>query len=506
MNHLSENTIDNLAQGHPRERAKKNFDLWSKNGKQLSDIHLLERAFKLAPTEEYFEPYFQYLSQKQDFAGIQNALRDVIATYASEKNIEKLCHFVKIHLQFSLGKSLRLQDPAITYMVDNTLSSLRKPHENTKKDGKIKVGYVIAMDHDPQSSLPALFPDIALRHDKDKYEVRVYSELPDDILKQRNPKHWNTVQALKENDIEYICPDTQIQSLDAAKLIQDNMTDWGANICAVQMQMGASYFLTALKPAPVSISFDCGHPEWYTSPFADYSFDIHKHLAMESHSKAVYKKLYNFHGLGTSQEKQKDDPELAPYKDKKILLSCGYAPKYQSMDFWKIAYGVLSNYKKIEWLFFGITQKDVQPILKEFPVDIKARMHFMGVRKDFEKFYAVTDLYVDTYPVAGGGGMLSALLQDIPVATYRHNYNHAFDKTKSYSNFVERITDQSLISKHDPASYLKHITQLLENPDTAKKNTINILQSINFDELEPEHYIDWLENKYGSLLGTIHAQ
>lgn len=138
----------------------------------------------------------------------------------------------------------------------NDVERPRERNGRLEKKDRITIGYASRdfYDHPTMHLMAGLFK----LHDRDQFDVQLYSYGPDDESEYRK---------IAENDCDRFFDITNLSDFDAAQLIDDNRVDILIDLKG--HTQGARLGVFALKPAPVQVSY-LGFPGTTGAGFLDY--------------------------------------------------------------------------------------------------------------------------------------------------------------------------------------------------------------------------------------------
>lgn len=485
---LSEDEITDLSLGTPAERAQKNLDMWHKY--KTSDVHRayvhLERAWNLGVRDKDSCQNLVHLMQQENrMHDIQRVLQQAAYSAAEQDDKSLFIDYVHMYHRYTVGYGLQVQDPIINDLTEKLFAPLRPDFSVQNKNDKPHLVYLVPLPNDPKSTLPPIPFEFAKLQKDSEFKISIVMTLAEQDIQQHNPRLIPLIEDAKAQSVSVHFVDLKEEkdSLRQLEIIHDFLVDMNIDILFHMLQIYHDYLIAAMRPARHLIGYEFGHPEWYTSPFIDKVISSHRHLAMESHADNL--PVYVGSTRTYAPSKTTLTPESIGVKNgKKIIISSGAKDRLHNDGFWKLVLAVMQS-TNYEWVVMGIDNNEKKSLLQGAPADILDRIHCLGYRNDFSEILSLADVYVDTFPVGGGWGLIEAMALKIPCVTYRHNYNRIFNKHQNYFPMQDYADDPEFAIELDGHQMLNRINSFItdDNARTAQiKRQEAILKIVNTPE------------------------
>lgn len=432
----------------------------------------LERAWMLkGPDTRLVAPLLQmYLSQGR----LHDAAAAVYSLAVSCYESGDITHFAEavaryhglvIQLNHS-GQVKALHDPVLTRCAEKLFAPLRKPlpAPAVEPRSRLRVAYVIPLETERNSTLTALPVELAEWHDQDRFEVEFFSVYRTETTTAANPEFATVLERIRRGGWPFHEGGNKIGVLAQAQDLADRIRQRDCDVVVFSIQIGVHWLAALLRPAPVVLGVDYGHPQWYTSSALDYAICSTIHGRMEALCPVLPWTgiAGNIRHTGAAETPLARDA-LGLRPESIVLVSSGSRAKFKDPRFWAVINTVLCLRPQCEWLIVGITAAEVPEGC--LSAEVADRVTFLGWRADFDRCIAAGDIYVDTFPVGGGFATAPAVEARIPCVTARHDCSAVFNKAMHYSPLGMQIEDETLLAERDPEKMAELALKLVDDPD-----------------------------------------
>jgi hypothetical protein len=147
-------------------------------------------------------------------------------------------------------------------------------------------------------------------------------------------------------------------------------------------------------------------------------------------------------------------------EDAIILMSVGRYTKFQEALFWEIIENILSLHINAYFVCVGAYEKDIN---REFNESVASRIVFLGWRSDVELILRCADVYINTFPNGGGYAVREAVVNKIPIVSFKNNYFKKFDQNEW--NPIDEIIgfEDVLFELNDRKSFISMLSKLISD-------------------------------------------
>ena len=316
--------------------------------------------------------------------------------------------------------------------------------------------HVVPSPLDAASPLPALPLEVAALHADDRLRVAAFVPAPREAVAAANPALLDAAAALGVAPVFSASP-AAAPPLASLLTWQAEMAAMGADCACFHYAAGALGLLAWLRPAPLVVGVDYGHPERFAPPFLDLCFATHPHGAMEARCPTLFTPLgLTRRHAGTPGALSR--PALALPEGVPLLMTSGNAEKLGSPALHRVLEAALHATPALHALVLG----DGAP---PAPPGLEARWHPRPRRADFASVVALCDLYLDTVPVGGGFALAEAMRQGKPCAMTHHDLGSPFDRAAGFGAFAYLAPDPAIaVPPGDEAALAARVAELLADP------------------------------------------
>lgn len=229
-----------------------------------------------------------------------------------------------------------------------------------------------------------------------------------------------------------------------------------------------NYFVTCLKPAPVTIGFHQGpSPQfawhtlnhsisWFLTTLPDCPADC-SHVPLELD-------LPRREEIRPASRADLELPEAAT-----VMASSGRAAKFQSPGYWRAMADILRENANLYWLIIGLSEDQVPFLESILTSEVRARVRFRGWRRDYLELLALADLAVDSYPVGGGVVLTEAMSLGLPVVSFKHDYINLFSNNDCSGGDEIVALPELMIARGDFGQLKACITELARDDEYRRR-------------------------------------
>lgn len=438
----------------------------------------IERAFFLSEYSQAIIPLFEKIQLALgNIDAVKHAFKRAGMVAAYQNKIEDAVSLLNCwqysHMTYS-NQDQYEYDWDVEKALRTIADSLRPPaptRQAANSNPKIRLGYLVKDITVKGSNLIRINHALTSAHNKNQFDVHIFCLETDREIFYSEAATAEIERFLQTQCTVHSVPHEEASSLAnrltaAANIIQNNNID--ILITSALMADLTHYILAAMKPAKKIVSLLQGPPEQFTSSIVDWTISWSPHPAIEAPTDCSLIDLkMNFDIDKPQKPYQREDYNL---KTEDCVLFCaGRTPKFQDCEYWQTMKMLLEDNQEAVYMIAGATIDQVPEIVKTFPQEVLARIHFLGWRKDIKSLLTLADIVLDTYPSGGGLILLEAMAQGLPVIAHKNNYMRPFSQI-DWSP-AEDIVDipYLLIERGDQKQFLERASELIRNRNLAKQ-------------------------------------
>lgn len=318
------------------------------------------------------------------------------------------------------------------------------------------VVHVVPSPLEAASPLPALPLEVAALHRDPRLRVAVFVPAPREAVAAANPALLEMAAALGIAPVFSATP-PDAPPFAAILTWQAEIAAMGAACACFHYAAGALGLLAWLRPAPLVVGVDYGHPERFAPPFLDLCFATHPHGAMAARCPTIFTPL----GLtrrhpgapGALARADLGLPEGVP-----LLMTSGNAEKLRAPALRRVLEAALRASPGLHAFILGDAALPA-------PDGLAGRWHARPRHDAFAAAVALCDVYLDTVPVGGGFALAEAMRQGKPCAMTHHDLGRPFDRATGFGAFAYLAPDPAIaVPPGDEAALAARVGELLADP------------------------------------------
>lgn len=462
------------------DRQAANFALgkaFAKAGNMQAAAVLARRAFDLdklnADVFNFCYATLQSLNRLEDLVDIT---REAIVMAATEGDphlvYELYIAFTNILGGWPLLKPIKPDRPSdriVAWIMERTFGSPGPKLDPSVLNGRrIKVGIMLAGDSAQESALVRAAIGFARYHDRNRFEVTIYSYLTPAEARQANPRYDAWLADFKSWGCAFRAG---VPAAGLAKVIATHkaiLLDQ-LDVLVFNMLIADYYVLALLKSAPVLVAGMHGNPRGYTMRHLDGALATDPHSHMESLTRTYWlTPAVDFDAMMPNDAEVKpatraafDIPDGAT-----VIMTAGAEYKHANPAFWHAAESILRACPNAVWMICGVEK----PYLKRAGItissDVDARFRFVPWRQDFVwNVLPLAEIVVDTFPAGGAFVIFWAMRRGLPCVSFRSNYLRPFHSLDWSPAFRVVESEEMALPYGDTDALVRRVTQLVGAPD-----------------------------------------
>ena len=426
------------------ERFRVNFELAAayferfKDTGNTSDLSnarsCIDRALLLSNYEPTVLPLLIQVNEAlNDVSAIRWALKQTALQQAARGNFDKaldLCdQWMYAYTHFA-HKDIHTFDPEIISCVER-MAALHR-FENTARPSlngrKIRVAYLMHGLLQVGSVLVKIDRVFGRLHDKSRFEVGYFS-IDDENAVASSDVAQAAIKDLTDNGCHVaVAPNVGTvyeRLLSVARKINDFEPD--ILVTSAALATFKNYFVTCLKPAPLTIAFNQGSTPQFSWHAFDHTISWFSTTIPDCPSDCSNVKLEldlpRRDNVQPSTRAELGAPENVP-----LLVMGGRWHKFQNAEFWRFLGEALHDEPQLHLMIIGTAEDQIAFLDQVVKNEVLSRIHFQAWSDNYLSSLAAADFVLDSYPIGGGVFLMEAMSLGIPVISFHHDY------VKLYSN------------------------------------------------------------------------
>jgi glycosyltransferase involved in cell wall biosynthesis len=436
----------------------------------------MQRAWLLSGGSAALLPLYSRISAAfHDGASMREAYKRLGMKAAAQKNVSEAIHyFTKSQNAYAI---LNLLDKfEYDFDILNCMDELAAPnrfyatnHATLPADGKIRLAHLVKGTTEWNSILVAIDLVLARFYDKSLFDVTFF--IPESLQEiEKSLKGKDHIRRFESFGCRVVTGSnfgTQEEILlELAGRIHESQPH--ILVTSAALADYRHYFITSLRPAPISIGLVQGPPAQFAPPILDWCIAWTKHPLMDCPVDCSWVEIkldYPCQDLGKAYDRAK----LLVPPDACVLMSGGRHPKFQSREFWQGIADLLSQHPEAYFVAVGPREDEIPFLGDILPPEIRARVRCLGWRNDFLNILPNADILLDTYPNGGGQVIVQAMALGIPLVAHHNDYMKLFDQTE-WSPVGDFITDPEIVvPRGDFAQFKRVVSRLITDREYRRK-------------------------------------
>lgn len=430
----------------------------------------IQRAWTLTGGSADLLPlYSQICAALNDTASIREAYKQLGMKAAREDNISAaINYFTLAHKAYGIFDQLDRFE--YDFDVMSHMNELAAPHrfhatgQTAYRPGdKIRIAHLVKGISESNSILVEIDLIFARFYDRSNFEVMFFIPESKDLV-ERSAQAKNHIEQFESLDCEVVSVPSQSNQAETLLALAKTIHEFSPHVLLTSAALAdyRHYFITSLRPAPISIGLVQGPPAQFAPPILDWCIAWTKHPLMDCPVDCSWVEIKIDYPMqrfaGAYSRKSLGLPDNCC-----VLLSAGRPTKFQSQEFWQAIADILKNYSDVFYLAVGPREDEVSFLSSILSDDVRARIRCLGWREDFLQILPACDILIDTYPNGGGQVIVQAMSLGIPFVAHGNDYMSLFDQT-NWSPVEDFISDSEIIvSRGDFQQFKKVLSKLIED-------------------------------------------
>jgi len=430
----------------------------------------IQRAWVLSEfSPEILSLYTQIFSVLGDVAGIRDAYKRLGMKMAAQGNVSEAIKYFDLW-QYAYLHFKSIDKYEFDFDILDSMDRLAAPYRfSTKQRGgsrkrdKIRVAYLVKGITETGAVLVRINLELARFHDRSRIEPFFFVPEPEPevFASEAGREHLrlfesygHRVRIPKGSTAKNILLDVarQIHDIDADILVTD-----------AALASFSHYFITSLRPAPITVALVQGGPAQFAPPGMDWGISWSKHPLLDTPfdcSLTVLELVPERVDFPDYAKQNLDIPENAI-----VLATAGRHHKFQEPAHWQAILDLLEEHSSAYYLAIGPQESQVPFLTPMLRADLRARIRFVEWRgSDYSRALSLTDIFIDTFPSGGGVVVTDSMALGIPIVSFRNNYMRIYDQT-DWSPAEELSNASELIVPRGDFDQMKRVVgRLIKDP------------------------------------------
>lgn len=218
-------------------------------------------------------------------------------------------------------------------------------------------------------------------------------------------------------------------------------------------------FITALRPAPLTVGLVQGPPQQFAPPWLDWCIAWSKHPMMDTPVNCSLVEM-QLEWAAAGPVTRYEPAQLGLPDGAFVMMSAGRRAKFQDSQVWQTIGSLLERYSHAYFVAVGPTHDEIPPLGSLISPEARARVLCLGWRLDVHSLLASADVVLDTYPNGGGQVLVEAMTLGVPIVAHRNDYMIRFDQN-AWSPVEQFIDDPDLIVARGDFSQFENVIERL---------------------------------------------
>jgi hypothetical protein len=313
------------------------------------------------------------------------------------------------------------QSPVVDSAIKKNFS-VRRSRSNGYPD-TLRVGFLVSLPEDPKSTLPHVFLDM-IPGMLDAQAIIFYVPTQKEKIAKKNPKLMEKIRSIETAKVQFIFVNDD-HPYDIGHAISADIAQKNISAMCFNFQIGIFRLVAAMCDVPLILGIDHGNPQWYSSASLDICLTGNPHCSMECLTESILlPKVMQAPTKRKSVECQVIRSRFMNSESGVLAVTSGTQAKFRSLDTWKILIKI-AKLPDVEVVVVGITSANIP---RKLASSIKGNIHLVGYQSNFDDFAAAADVYIDTFPIAGGEAISRTAWSGVPCVLWPPRYDGLFDK------------------------------------------------------------------------------
>ncbi len=381
-----------------------------------------------------------------------------------------------------------------------------------KKSGKIRVAHISPIFVDGGGHASGFLGFLA-SHDPERFEVKGYSleyvgfgEAPQGYASFSDLLGPGVVKKIKDRPFPVYFFPPELSYVDKIKALYQKLIEDQIEIAVVHAVTWETLSIVTalLEPGCRFVYLHIADARLNVAPYLlEFHVDLCANVSSPCQEKAKGKKqkFLTFPGLcdfGTLEAL-----DALPYSKEALGLNASdlmvgtfgaqhkiYTPG--NFDFLKFMKGLLEKIPNLHYFLLGVEVPylNLPQVLSDFlGPSLNRRVHLLGMPQNFLRILKTVDLYIDSFPIGGGGTIYQAMACEKPILLRKYE-----EGTLTLSSWIK--TEDALASSTD--QLLEKAVELLTNTDKRERLALAIAKEFK-TTLHPRKVIQQYETFFERL-------
>ena len=363
-------------------------------------------------------------------------------------------------------------DPDILACVER-MAALRRCAQRTPADATqarpLRLAYLTQGLTEAGSVLIKIDKVFARLHDKSRFEVAYFTTEGESAV-AASPDALAAVEEIRASGCQMFVPPDCATVYERLLSVGGQMRDFAPDIlvtCGGLVNF-RNYFVTCLKPAPVTVALNQGPPQQFSWHAFDHSISWNRALMPDCPADCTHV-LLELELPSPSAVRPAERSELGVPEGVTLLASGGRSHKFQDPAFWRGVSKILAGRDDLYWVFGGFTEEQVPALADSLSREARGRVRFLGWRSDYLNCLAAADLFVDSYPLGGGVLVLELMSLGLAAVSFEHDYVSVFDNSEGTGSDEKVGIPELLVPRGDYGQLKARVWELSADTERMRR-------------------------------------
>lgn len=396
----------------------------------------IQRAWMLSEfSPEFLQLYTQIYSTLGDVAGIREAYKRLGIKMAAQHNVAEAIKYFDLW-QYAYIQFKSVDKYEFDFDILAAMNRLAAPYKfstklraNAGKGGKIRVAYLVKGITETGSVLVRINLAFAQFHDRSRVDPSFFvPESEREVLATEAGREH--LRLFESSGFKVGMAPKSGTAKDMLLDVGRQIHDLGADILVTDAALAFfnHYFITSLRPAPITVALVQGGPAQFAPPGMDWGISWSKHPLLDTPFDCS---LTTLELVPERVERTNDAKRTLDIPEDAIILStAGRRHKFQEPAHWRAILDLLEQHSSAYYLAIGVEESQMPFLTRMLRPELRARIRFVDWhRSDYLRALSLTDIFIDTFPSGGGVVVTDSMALGIPIVSFRNDYLRIYDQS-----------------------------------------------------------------------------
>jgi predicted O-linked N-acetylglucosamine transferase (SPINDLY family) len=416
-----------------------------------------------------FELYMHYLERNNDIEGIRRCYKYLGMHSIINNNYDDAIYYFNLW-QYTYVNYLHVDkyeyDFELLNFIEGKLSQINtnvNVSNVLELNNKIRIVYLLHGILNASSVLPKILLELIKYHDPSIFEIHVF--VTESWMQVKRSSGNIFMKQFENSNCQIHYAPFFSYGFDRLQKIIKNIYKINPHIFISTAALAEfdQFFIASMNPAPIRIGFVFAHPAQFISKTFDFGITWIDRIANNCPVSCI-NSGFTYVPFAQLQEKLNKKDYKIP-DDAITIISTGRSQKFQNDQFLSTIISIMKELPNLHYIIVGPSINQI-PFLSVISEEIKSRIHIFEWSLDYEKYFSLADIYLDTYPSGGGLTLYDAALLHLPIISFTDSYSNSFNQ--SDWNPAQDLFPQDsiiLVDRNNLSELKLVITSLYNNKD-----------------------------------------